>query len=82
MIVERQLPLFVMNNRELQKMSTNAGCYHCCKTFLASEVKSYTDQEKTALCPFCDIDAVIFDCIGFNLTEANLTKANKYWFAK
>lgn len=82
MIVERQLPQYVMYNLELQKISNKAGCYHCCKTFLASEVIRYTDKGKTALCPLCDIDAVIFDCTGFNLIEENLQKARKFWFDK
>ena len=80
MIVERQLPLFTMKNKNLQGISKNAGCYHCCKIFASVDVKNYTDNGETALCPLCNIDAVIFDCTGFNLNETNLEKAKNYWF--
>lgn len=80
--MERQLPSFVFKNKSLLSISRNAGCYHCCKIFKADEVKEFTDEGETALCPICKVDAIIFDCIGYELTESNLQKSYKYWFAK
>lgn len=80
MIVERQLPLFSMRNKNLQSISNNAGCYYCCKIFESKSVINYTDEGETALCPHCGIDAVIFDCTNFQMNVENLQKAKKYWF--
>lgn len=35
------------------------GCYYCCRTFSASEIKEWTDRGETALCPKCGIDSVV-----------------------
>lgn len=80
MIGYRQLPHFSMKNKALLEISSNAGCYSCCKTFPASEVKEYTDKGETALCPYCSVDTVVGDSSGYILSEENLKVAQKYWF--
>ncbi len=67
-------------NKYLQNLAKNAGCYHCCKTFNATEVVNFTDEGQTALCPQCSVDAVVFDSAGFQISEENLQNAKKYWF--
>lgn len=37
-------------------------------------------KDKTAICPYCFVDAVIPDAAGFNLDKAFLTEMHQYWF--
>lgn len=82
MVGINQFPQLSMKNRHVVEQSTNAGCFHCCKIFLVSEITKYTDQNKTCLCPLCEIDSVVGDMCGFDLTEEILKKANNFWFKK
>jgi hypothetical protein len=44
------------------KPQQNVGCYACQKVFKAAEVKDFIvelNQQKTAICPHCDADALI-----------------------
>ena len=82
MMTENQLAQLSFKNKSLQAISNNAGCYHCMKSFSASDIKEYTDSGETALCPLCKVDAVAFDCTGYDLGEASLAKANRSWFGK
>lgn len=77
-----QLPTLTFKNRSLVEQSTNAGCMHCCNIFESNIIKKYTDQEKTCICPICNIDAVIGDICGFELNENSLKTAHQYWFEK
>jgi hypothetical protein len=79
MIGINQFPQFSMKNRHLVEQSTSAGCFHCCKIFTAKEITKYTDNNKTCLCPFCEIDSVV-GISGFDITEDLLKKAKKYWY--
>lgn len=42
--------------------------------------KIESDEEKTALCPFCQIDSVIGESCGYAITKEFLLKMNDYWF--
>jgi len=48
--------------------SRMCGCYFCFRVFAKEEVRDYGldryDQETYAICPYCDIDAVVGDVIG------------------
>jgi hypothetical protein len=80
MIGYRQLSHFSMKNKALLEISNNAGCYHCCKIFTKNEIKEYTDEGQTVLCPHCSVDSVVGDASGYNISEENLKLAHKYWF--
>lgn len=71
-----------MKNRRLVEQSTKAGCYCCLKIFDVSEIKNYTDEDQTVICPYCEVDAVVGNMCGFALDEAILKKAQQYWFTK
>ncbi len=60
--------------------SNYCGCFHCVKLFQPSQIEIWTDDDTTALCPFCYIDAVIGDAAGFTLTEKFLTEMKAHWF--
>lgn len=50
------------HNEEIIKSSTKCGCYHCCSIFVPSEIKEWADESpRTAICPYCGIDAVLDD---------------------
>lgn len=70
------IQLAMRNKKKLETIST-AGCYQCLKTFNSNQVKEFTDQGETALCPFCGIDAVL---PMENINEEYLIEVKKYWF--
>ena len=57
-----------------------AGCYYCKSIFRADEIKETIDDGKTALCPKCGIDSVLFDSSNFKINSETLLALNKYWF--
>ena len=77
-----QFPTLALKNRQLVEQSTKAGCFHCLKIFNVSEIKDYTDNEKTIICPSCGIDSVVGDMCGFELSEDILKKARQFWYGK
>jgi hypothetical protein len=77
-----QFPILSMKNRKLVEQSTSAGCFHCMKIFDVKEIKEYTDQDKTVICPLCGVDSVVGNMCGFELTEDILKKAHHFWYVK
>lgn len=70
----------ICNKRQLEQ-SKICGCFSCCEIFPPSEITDYiSDEEPTAECPYCHIDAVIGDASGFPITEEFLMKMMKRWF--
>ncbi len=69
-------------NKELVKKSKMCGCFFCGSVFPAAEVEIWAvgQKDKTAICPYCFVDAVIPDAAGFELDKAFLTKMHQYWF--
>lgn len=82
MIGISQFPVMAMKNRHLVEQSTKAGCYCCLKIFDVKEIKDYTDDDKTVICPYCEVDSVVGNMCGFTLDEAILKKAHQFWFEK
>jgi hypothetical protein len=50
-------PQLAFKNRNTLK--DQSGCYYCLKTFETKQIKEWTDQGETALCPFCSVDSVV-----------------------
>jgi Zn finger protein HypA/HybF involved in hydrogenase expression len=75
----RKVPQLAFNNKEEIAFSKKAGCYHCLELFETKEIKEYTDEEKTAICPKCHTDTVLAETV-FDLSKENLKKAKEYWF--
>ena len=44
------------------------------------EVEEYIDNGQTALCPRCQIDAIIPDSIEESVDENIIAEMNEYWF--
>ena len=38
------------------------GCFYCLQIFPSSQIKEYTDEGHSAICPKCSIDSVVGDC--------------------
>lgn len=72
--------LHTADNREEIEHSQFCYCI-CCQTFLPpTEIDDYTDGGATAICPYCDCDAVIGDACGIKLTDDLLKKLNEKYF--
>ncbi len=48
------------NIKPRMKKDTAAGCFCCVSFFKKDDIKETTDAGKTALCPACGIDSVLF----------------------
>ena len=55
--------------------------FYCKKKFDAKDVKEFIgENNNTALCPLCEIDAVLPDSIDESLDDLIIYEMNKYWF--
>lgn len=64
------------------RKSEYCGCFSCGRIFPAYEIKTYIKdtQGRTALCPYCDTDALLPQSGPYDLTEAFLKDMEKRWF--
>lgn len=46
-------------NAEILKTHILCGCYMCCTSLKTREIKEYTDEGRTALCPVCGLDTIV-----------------------
>ena len=70
-------------NWQLVKKSKMCGCICCCRTYSASDVVDWCNEQdgnRTAICPRCDVDSVIPDASGWSLDEEFLTEMKRWWF--
>ena len=58
-------------NNEIEILASGiCGCFYCLKIFEANKIVSWLeDKQKTAKCPYCNVDAVIGDVSGFKITN-------------
>ncbi len=73
-------PIYVIENKCYKELSEKCGCYQCENIMLASDITDWCDEGETAICPFCGIDAVIFDKTPIPITHEFLHYANERWF--
>jgi NAD-dependent SIR2 family protein deacetylase len=76
----KNAPHIAFKNR--LSLTGKCACYHCLKVFESQEISVWTDKGETALCPYCQVDAVIPESPTYNLSKETLTKLNEYWFNK
>jgi hypothetical protein len=70
-----------MHNRTDLLEARICGCFYCLKQFEADRITRWTDDDDTALCPFCTIDSVL----GFQTQTADaklLSRMHEYWFKR
>ena len=68
-----------INNRRLLAGGGERGCFHCLRTFDASQVTDWTGDHSTALCPHCGIDAVLSSKID-SIDQGFLRSMRDFWF--
>ena len=69
------------HNRTEIAESTKCACFFCRATFEPLAIMEYVENDATALCPNCGIDAVIGDKAGFELSDDFLVAMFKRWFS-
>jgi hypothetical protein len=52
------------------------------QSFPPAEINEWIDDNGTAMCPRCGIDAVIGSASGFSLSEKFLQQMHHYWFER
>lgn len=75
----KDAPLQAFKNRKTLEVSGSCGCFGCQKMFPFAEVKSWTDQYQTALCPHCEREAVL--PVEFFVNVVNLKAINDHWLS-
>jgi hypothetical protein len=68
-----------LHRDELGK-SEQCGCFYCMAIFLASEIVEWIDDDQTAICPHCGIDAVIGSASGYPVSTEFLDRMYSRWF--
>lgn len=68
------------SNRDEIEASDVCGCIYCTCIYPQTEVDDWTDEGKTALCPYCDIDSVVGSASGFPITKAFLNRMRGRYF--
>lgn len=77
-----RFPVFALKNKSLIDLSNHVGCFHCMKMLKKEEIKNYTDNGQTVICPLCAVDSVVGDACGIEINEQNLVQANNFWYKK
>lgn len=49
------------NRKKIAKRGHLCGCFSCLEMFDSADIEEWTDGGQTAICPECDIDAVLHD---------------------
>jgi hypothetical protein len=63
------------------RSSPLCGCFYCLDIFVPDEVAEWIDEESTALCPRCGVDAVIGEASGYPIRNAAFLRAmHQLWF--
>jgi hypothetical protein len=57
------------------------GCFYCLSTFRPEEITEWVDEDQTAICPICPVDAVIGSASGLPLTQEFLNQMHDRWFS-
>lgn len=71
------------NNRELLLQDQLCGCFYCQRLFRSGEVVDwYGDQDESAVCPYCGIDAVIVERPDLPVTKAFLKEMRQCFFTE
>ena len=76
----RHAAKFAMHNKKEVQNSIICGCFHCLALFDPKEIKEWTDDQDTAVCPFCYVDAVLPETDDVHLDKDMLNRLNTYGF--
>lgn len=48
-----------LDNRGILKLNNSCYCLYCEQRFMYTHIEKWVDEGKTAICPHCDVDAVV-----------------------
>jgi hypothetical protein len=74
------LPKHMHHNRAEIEAANRCGCISCEQMFQPSEIRRWLGAGTTAVCPRCDIAAVVGSSAGFELTPELLHRAHQLLF--
>ncbi len=69
-------------NRDKLSHANVCGCYYCLRIFDPKEIVWESDEDDTAMCPYCGIDSVIAESKDLTITKEFLKKMRQFWFAE
>ncbi len=70
-------------NKDELSRSKICGCFYCLRIYQPGDITEWWDEnESTAVCPHCGIDAVIGDDSKLPITKDVLKQMRQYWFAE
>ena len=76
---QRMLHARCSNNRGALLDSRQCGCFFCLKIYDPGSITDWLNDE-TALCPYCNVDAVIPEGDDYLLEDSLLLAMKEYWF--
>jgi len=56
---KKEASVLSLHNRPEIKEGVSCVCYFCMQVFDGGEIKDWADDDDTALCPHCNIDAIV-----------------------
>lgn len=65
--------------RSKLEASEACGCYFCLKIYNPNEIDEWIDDEQTAICPHCGIDAVLAYEVDLDKNLDNFSNSLKNW---
>ena len=86
---------FSSRHSDSLKKDKQCGCFYCITVFSPKEITEWLTEknltakkqdgwvaydQKTALCPFCGVDAIIGESSGYPITKEFLKEMHNYWF--
>jgi hypothetical protein len=69
-----------LRNRSELLESEVCGCFCCLAIFPSAEIQEWIDDDQTAICPKCPVDAVIGSASGYPIDKSFLQKMHDRWF--
>ena len=76
---QRMLHTRCSNKRGALLDSRQCGCFFCLKIYDPVNITNWLNDE-TALCPYCNVDAVIPESDDYLLEDSLLLAMKEYWF--
>jgi len=76
-----QIHALSFENEQAVLSSQKCGCFYCQKVFDSDSITEWVDdlKDRTALCPYCGVDAVLPDSKVI-LSDEVLTRMYARWF--
>jgi hypothetical protein len=69
------------NHREKLLVDEKCGCFYCLTIFNPKEILEWVeDISATAICPYCGVDSIIGESLGYPITKEFLRRMHNYSF--